>query len=422
MKLEEYNCKACEACYGDIILTEIKLNGKVICYPGTQLTQKELSLLGFCQDNVRVRRYMGGKMIPYCGLEIGDRIEADDSKFSIRLEKGTIVTAAIQKRYKYKQGGMLRVSSGIRKAFTKASALSLDEKVKTRVLDGVRYIFSNNEPDKMLSAASQVTDILCDTIFESDATSIALEQLRISDDYTFKHSVDVATMAAFLGNSLGFTSDIVRALGMSGLLHDIGKTKIPSEIINKNGKLTDEERAIINEHPQYGYDICLEMPDMPVEVALGVLHHQEKYDGTGYPHNLAGQDISLFGRILAVCDVYDALVTPRSYKPGFSPLKAMSIMMEDNRNKVNNREQSIHFDNYYLAALRSCIQFFEPNQEVTLTDGRVGHVVTNNIGWPFRPVVRVGSQEIDLAHECDNIFIVGVPRAEGGVYEISTCG
>lgn len=417
MQVEEYNCRACEIRYGDIIDTEIRLNGKIVCSVGTLATTKELSMLNFCQDLVRVKRCIGVKSVPYKELQLGDIVVSDDSvlhKCSPRIEGGTVVTEEIRKRYKNRHGGMLRISVGIPKGIVRASTLNLDEKVKSRVLDGVKYIFSNNEPEKMISTANEVTDLLCDTILESDATSLALERLRVSDDYTFKHSVDVATMAAFLGNVVGMVPADVRALGLCGLLHDVGKTKIPNDLINKNGKLTASERNIINSHPQYGWDICSEL-DVPEEVKLGVYHHHEKYDGTGYPQGLSGKGISLFGRILAVCDVYDALVTPRSYKPGFSPLKAMSIMMDD-----NHQERSIHFDNYYLAALRSSIQFFEPGQLVQLTDGRSGKVVYNNVGWPFRPTIQVGGQVIDMARDMgmSNVYIVGVPKAEGGVYEI----
>jgi len=409
VKEEIFRCRACDVRYGDILDTAIYINGVLIYDVGTVIGKSEMTQLDKCTTTVSVRRKIGVVTVPYSGIMVGDVIVGDVSKAVKHIPRGTLVTSSLYKKLTHRPNGVIYVDrSRQSEKDTRDITVTLSKAVKGRVLSGVKYIFSNNRPSETFRVAREVTDLLCDTIINSDATLIALNELKISDDYTFKHSVDVATMAAFLGRVVGLNPIDVRELGLSGLLHDIGKTKIDPAIINSPNKLTDAEFKEIQKHPTYGKEMCEKMANISPEVIAGVYEHQEKYNGKGYPRKLIGCDISLFGRILAVCDVYDALVTPRSYKPGMSSLKAMSIMMSDKG----------HFDDYYLAALRTSIQFFVPGDKVRLTDGREAIVIHNTPSMPFSPVVKIKGKIYDMAHnpEFSNIHIVGVPNSTGGCY------
>ena len=116
-------------------------------------------------------------------------------------------------------------------------------------------------------------------------------------------------------------------IGIAGLLHDIGKSKIPNEILNKAARLTDEEFAIMKQHSVYGYRILQPKEDLSTEIKLGVLQHHEKINGKGYPMGVTGDKIDLFARLISISDIYDALVTERPYKKPFSPRDAVEMIM-----------------------------------------------------------------------------------------------
>ena len=171
----------------------------------------------------------------------------------------------------------------------------------------------------------------------SDKTSFGyILSVTSYDYYTYTHSINVGLFVIALGNKLKIKEQKeIHALGWSGILHDIGKTSINNKIVNKNGPLTDEEFEQMKKHPIYGYEILKEAGQVPVSSCNGVLEHHEKANGKGYPNGLSLKDISYFGRIMAVADVFDALTTRRSYKPALETFKALSVM----------KNMEGHFDN-----------------------------------------------------------------------------
>lgn len=147
------------------------------------------------------------------------------------------------------------------------------------------------------------------------------------DKYTAGHNFRVATYAVMLGQAMGIGPEGLRALAQGGSVHDVGKIQIPDEILNKPGKLTDEERRIIEQHPVRGYEVCKRLGFMKDELDV-VRHHHERVDGRGYPDKLKGDDIPLLARITAVADVYDALTSSRSYRAAMSYEDALRILEE----------------------------------------------------------------------------------------------
>jgi putative nucleotidyltransferase with HDIG domain len=155
---------------------------------------------------------------------------------------------------------------------------------------------------------------------------VSLARLKTKDDYTYMHSVAVCALMVSLARQLGLDEDACRVAGLAGLLHDIGKAMMPLDVLNKPGKLTEPEFAIMRSHPARGHQLLLEGRGCSDQTLDVVLHHHERVDGTGYPHRLAGDGITALARMGAVCDVYDAITSNRPYKAGWDPAESIARM------------------------------------------------------------------------------------------------
>lgn len=147
------------------------------------------------------------------------------------------------------------------------------------------------------------------------------------DEYTAGHNYRVAMYGLQLAQAMKLNAEQLRALARGGLIHDVGKIQIPSEILNKPGKLDADERTVIEQHPVIGYEMCKYIGFMTEELSV-IRHHHEKWDGTGYPDKLRGTEISLLARILAIADVYDALTSRRSYREPWPQERALQVIIE----------------------------------------------------------------------------------------------
>ncbi len=267
----------------------------------------------------------------------------------------------------------------------------LNEDIKKRVLTGVEYIYSKDTPiEEVTDEATEIGKTLCDAVMKSNTTEINLNALKVSDEYTFKHSVDVATMAMLVAKKMGKPRFIVEDVGISGILHDIGKVDIPNEILNKPGKLTDDEFEIIKLHTVRGYE-RLKHENIKDVIKAGVLQHHENVDGTGYPFRLHSDKISDIAKILSVVDVYDALLTARPYKQAKSVAESLEIVMA----MINK------FDNWAISAFLSSLVAFPNGTYVTMSDGRSCKVLRQNPKYPLRPVVldETAGEVMDLAND-----------------------
>ncbi len=214
--------------------------------------------------------------------------------------------------------------------------------------------------------ARYVVAEVSDSIIRNPSAMISIARLKTSDDYTYMHSVAVCALMIVLARQLDLPPQQVREAGYAGLLHDIGKMAIPAPILNKPGRLTDREFAEVREHPARGLEL-LKAGGVDDPVVLDVcLHHHEKVDGTGYPHRLRGEDISLFAKMGAVCDVYDAITSDRPYKRGWDPAEAVHKMAEWSAG---------HFDKTVFQAFVKSIGIYPVGSLVRLTTGRLGVVV-----------------------------------------------
>ena len=200
------------------------------------------------------------------------------------------------------------------------------ELVYEKATQVMQKMFAN--PDSLMEAqqAKDIVSNFTSLVFKDDLAIASLMQLTAHDYYTHTHSINVSLYALALGTYLQLDEENIKTLGIAGLLHDLGKSRVDYEIINKNGKLSDREFSIMKKHPAVGYEIALKMGLSDKRILTGIRHHHEKMDGMGYPDGLKKEKISLFARIIGVCDVFDALTTKRSYKDAMSSFQALSIM------------------------------------------------------------------------------------------------
>ena len=200
--------------------------------------------------------------------------------------------------------------------------------IVARTKETMRGVFDGARLGKAIRCedVETVVDEISGSVRRNAYALIGIARLKSKDEYTYLHSIAVSALMVNFARRLGLPDATVRDLGLAGLVHDIGKMDVPSEILNKPGRLSDEEFAIARLHPQRGRAM-LEMADGIPATAIDVCeHHHEKVDGTGYPFGLKGEEISLAARMGAICDVYDALTSDRAYKGAWSPIEAVTAM------------------------------------------------------------------------------------------------
>ncbi|MCM1333833.1 MAG: HD-GYP domain-containing protein [Bacteroides sp.] len=344
------------------------------------------------------------------GMQLYANVDSSTGRdYGTLVPKGTILTAELIALLRAKGIKSVKIVGGDEtgtKVVKNATPEELRQKQRIScALTDLDEIFDCNEEIKELShsAVQKVDRIAGDIIGDiaKDASFLGNQMIALQnyDDYTYKHCLRVAMMAASVCGELGLTPEETKETVIAGLLHDIGKSNIDHEIIIKPGKLTNEEFDEIKKHPLIGYNILKQSGEYSDNVLSGVLFHQEKFDGSGYPTGLVGEKIPRIARVLTICDVFDALTSNRPYRTPWSVAETEEYIFGS---------CGTHFDYMITLAFLRAFNPYPIGTLVRLSDGRYGAVSAHNENV-LRPTVTTmgedGGEILDLTNNFDLLTI-----------------
>ncbi len=295
----------------------------------------------------------------------------------------------------------------------------ISKRLKRNTVNAVRGLFSHIEIGNQEAQATSflemrhLLDEIIDELSADHSMLINMADIKAHDEYTYYHSVSVASLSIFLGIAANMNRNALYKLGMGALMHDIGKVFIPKDLINKPSALTDEEFEKMKRHSSFGYDYLREQWGGPIESVVAVLTHHERYDGGGYPLGLMGDKQPLEGKIIALSDVYDAMTSDRPYHSALPPSEAIEHIMGNS---------GIMFDPQVVSTFMRKVVPYPIGSRVKLSNGQCAIVIENQMDALMRPKVkvihidnkeaRVDDKVLDLLNDPSlwSITIIGLDR------------
>jgi len=256
--------------------------------------------------------------------------------------------------------------------------------------------------DKIVNEYKNIVKELLDTLSEMPERLYNMVELMGTDMYTYSHSVNVAVLSIVIGLAMKLDREKIQHMSMGALMHDLGKMFVPEDILNKPANLSDDEFAHMKDHVAFGYELVkddLALSGITKQVIYG---HHERLDGSGYPRGLQEKNISIYTRIVSICDMFDAMTTDRVYQRKMPVYKAIDVMMGEAIERIDAVLLKTFIDN---------VAIYKPGETVLLEDGRKGIVVDVRKGFATRPIVRIiedqlgqNPYEIDLKYHL-SVFI-----------------
>ena len=276
--------------------------------------------------------------------------------------------------------------------------------LKSEAINSVQDLFSSINEDDVHSSAQiiknmdSVVEQLVNSIGKDQSTLINISDLRSYDEYTYHHSLSVAVLSIAIGHFTDLNKKDLNELGKSALMHDIGKTLVPIEILHKTSKLSDDEFTVMKGHSAYGYKYLVDRNLGDDKLRGGVVAHHEKVDGTGYPLKLVGDKIPLWGKIISVADVYDALTSNRPYRTPMQPAEAIEYVMGS---------VGTAFDYDLVKAFVEKVDIYPVGHYIELSNGNTA-VILNNSQSNLRPMIRVmeTGDTVDLYSDRNYLSVV----------------
>lgn len=315
-------------------------NGRVLLAKGTYLTDSLIRRL--TQLNV---------FTVYIEDEVSEGIEIVDSiPVELKMEAANIITESLD-------------------AIADLNAVNIQGMMKTgRVIRSMQKVFKDIV--QCLSSNQTALNLIATT--------------KVYENHVYTHSLNVSIYACQLALENGLPLKQIEEIGLGAMLHDLGKLSIPKEILNKPGKLTEEEYELVKTHCEVGFDILKKVHEIPLPVAHCALQHHERIDGAGYPRGLMDSEIHKYAKIISVADVFDAVTSHRSYRQAMLPHKGMEVLYGGN---------GTMFDSKQVELFKGCIAIYPPGLTVKLNDGRTGIVSQYNFEAVGRPVIRIIKDE-----------------------------
>jgi len=333
------------------------------------------------------------------GLDVAD--PAEDARIAAAVERDLEFVASMPfelERPEGREASLAKATALYRRSVPQIAALFGEARLG-RVVDAGR--------------CDALVDEISDSVLRNPGALISVARLKRRDEYTYMHSVAVCALMIALGQQLGMKGDELKRAGLAGMLHDLGKMTTPLGLLNKAGSLTPAEYQVIKTHPERGHEMLLAGGGVAESVLDVCLHHHEKVDGSGYPHGLSGREISLFAKMGAVADVYDAVTSVRPYKAAWDPGDALRRMAQ----------WQGHFEPKVFQAFVKAVGIYPVGALVRLQSGRLAVVTAQHPDSLLTPTVKVffstksnlhiEPQEVDLAgHWCQDKIVACEPASD----------
>jgi len=322
------------------------------------------------------------------------------------------------------EGPRIALPKGVEFKRQMRQALSTHHNVKCYINKAMVDVQSGVAPD--VKKARTLVNHLADNIVTNPTAMIWLTQLKKKDEYTANHSLNVCILALFFGRSIGMPMDQLKELGIGALLHDIGKLKVPLEVLNKPDRLTNDEYRIMRQHTVFGYDLLRDKKEISHDALQVIQNHHERLDGKGYPHKLVDHQINHYTKLVSIVDVYDAITSKRAYHDAMNPHDALNIIFKSDKGS---------FDQGLLEQFIKYLGVYPIGSVVELSSGQVGVVMSFNDKHHLTPLILLVLDEnklpynqyryLNLAHAVykknkEPLHISGIVKPEAYDLDVAT--